>query len=513
MINYTRENKKIAINSIIIYIRMGLVVLIGLFTSRFILQALGVSDYGLFNVVGGIISLLGIIGIAMHTTTRRYINVEMGLGERGNLNKIFNVSIIIHICISLLLLLIGLTFGLWYIANYLNVSPDKYEDAVFVFIASTVVSSISFVAIPFHGLMSAFEEFKWLSAVDILFTVLKVPLVFFLFVWPGNVLRFYTISTCLLTLLTDSFRWLFCYVKYKEIIRFKFYRDKQLYKEIFAFNNYTAIGAMAYISRSQGCPVIVNYFFGTVVNGAFAISMMIENYVVQFVNNLNTASIPQITQYYASGNLHRTFSLANNVTRYSILLMLVLTFSLWIELNTILSLWLGNVPEGALLFCQWMLLSLFLRSFTACLDPIIQATGKVKWYQISCSSILLAGLPIAVYLYYLDFPAYTIIVVFTIVDFAYKVAQILFLKRYTSFSFFKFVKDVLVPVLKVCIAVFVYWIVYSCFDLDSLFLQLIGLFCTFVATSLFCYLWGLNYRERMQLLNGVAKFYLRVKKM
>lgn len=204
--------------------------------------------------------------------------------------------------------------------------------------------------VPYQGLLSAYEKFAQIAIIDFLTALFKVPLVIGLIYYPGNSLRFYAIGMCLMSLISFLLYTYACYKQYKPVVSLKFYKGLSLYKEILVFNNYTALGAFAYIGRSQGATMLINYFFGTIVNGAFAIAYQIENYVILLVNNLSTASEPQITQSYSSGDIKRTFNLAEKISKYSIIIMLIIIFPLNIELEFLLSLWLGQIPDNSLIF-------------------------------------------------------------------------------------------------------------------------------------------------------------------
>ena len=450
-----KANKRIAINTFIIYVRMVAVTVIGLFTTRYILQALGVSDYGLYNVVAGLIAMLNIISTAMHTTTRRYINVEMGK-TNGNLNKIFNISLLLHIGFGLFVFFLAETIGLYYIYHYLNVEPGKLSDALFVFQISTVISVIGLMNVPYQGLLSAYEKFAQIAIIDFLTALFKVPLVIGLIYYPGNSLRFYAIGMCLMSLISFLLYTYACYKQYKPVVSLKFYKGLSLYKEILVFNNYTALGAFAYIGRSQGATMLINYFFGTIVNGAFAIAYQIENYVILLVNNLSTASEPQITQSYSSGDIKRTFNLAEKISKYSIIIMLIIIFPLNIELEFLLSLWLGQIPDNSLIFCRWILASLFVRSLAAGIPPIIQATGKVKWFQIIGSTLLIIGIPISFILLYYDFPAESVIITFLLLDFGNKISNFWLLNRMIRFDLKHFIRSVYIPIAYISIALSIF---------------------------------------------------------
>lgn len=505
------SSKRIAINTAIIYLRMFAGVLISLLTTRYVLATLGVSDYGLYNVVGGIITMLNVISIGMHTTTRRYINVELGKGHNGNLNKIFNVCLVIHFVFALMIFVVALTVGLWYINNILNVSPDKLNDAIFVYMISTITSAIGLVNIPFQGLMMAFERFKWVSLIDFSCNLLKIPMVVMLVMYQGNHLRFYAVAICVMSTLSFIAYQVYCQCNFKEIVQMRFYRDRDMYREIVVFNNYTSLGAAAYLGRTQGASILVNYFFGTIVNGAFAIAYQIEGFVVNFINNLSTAANPQITQTFASGNHSQTFSLVENVSRYSIYVILMLIFPAFIELDFLLTLWLGKAPDGTLALCQWTLLSLFVRSAAAGLDPIIQASGHVKWYQIIGSTLLISGLPVTYMFYTQGFHPSVIIKTFIVTDMLNKVCLFLILHKISDFSFMRFFCNVYKPVLLILLTLLCYYFMYNYFSIENDSARFVGIAITFMFTCASIAILGLNEKERMMIYDKVLiKYFFRL---
>lgn len=496
MISTSSGNKRIAINTLIIYVRMAVCTVISLVTVRYVLQALGQENYGLYNVVGGIVAMLNVISVGMHTTTRRFINVEMGKDVDKNLNKIFNVSLVLHIGFALSIYVVALTVGLWYIYNVLNVQSNQLDDAVFVYFISTTVSAIGIINIPFQGLLSAFEKFGMMAIVELAGAVIKILLVILLINWQGNSLRFYATGICLMSLLMFLLYYGYCRYHYYKIVKWNFFRERSIYKQILVYNNYTSLGALAYLSRTQGATMIVNYFFGAVVNGAFAIVYQIENFVTLFVNNLSTASEPQITQSYASGNHKYTFSLVEKISKYSMFIMILVTFSVCIELKYLLKLWLGKLPDGVLILAYAMLISLFIRSINSACGSIIHASGYVKWFEISNSSFLLLGLPLSIFLFKLGMPPVSIIIVFTVTDFFARMSYLLLMYKIVKFNVLHFIKQVFLPVIKVLICLGIYLCLYKYIDIRADFLRLIGvcfasLYCVFI-----CFLVGMATKER-----------------
>lgn len=500
----SKDNHRIYRNTIIIYVRMIIVTIVGLFSSRFVLQALGASDYGLYNVVGGLIAMLNFISTAMATTTRRFINVEMGKPD-GNLNRVFNISLLLHAGFALFILLIAETVGLWYIYNMLNVAEGKFADAMFVFQISTIVACIGIINVPYQSLIEANEQFGKAAIIDILTTFVKFGLVLLLLIYSGNALRFYAISICVVTLLSFILYHGICFRQWRETIRFKWYKNSPLYKEILVFNNYTALGAAVSIGKSQGSNLLVNYFFGTVVNAAFAIAYQVESYVYMFVNKLTLAANPQVAKNYAGGSMERVNMLIEKNSKYSILIMTIFFFTFSVELNYVLELWLKDVPPGTTLLCQLTLIDALVRSFSEGTFGFIHASGKIKWFQISSSIILLFNLPIGYFLFSMGYEAYWIIVCFIATSVLYRTFSLYLMNRLLDFEVKKYVINAyLRPLLVICILSFL-CVIYKRVELFYSLPNILGII-TFPFLSIFLvFMMGFNGNERKIMLDMLAK--------
>lgn len=496
------KNKKIAVNTIIIYARLIITSIIGLVTVRYVLQALGASDYGLYNVAGGVVAMLNVISAAMQTTTRRYINVEMGKTD-GNINKIFNISVVLHIGFSLFLLLIAETVGLYYIFNFLNVEQGRLSDALFVYQISTIVAVIGIMNVPYQGLLTAYENFKSLAVVDIIASLLKIPVIIGLIYYSGNHLRYYAIGMCLISLATFIIYHYICYKKYRDNIKFHFYKDNTLYKEILRFNNYTALGAFSYIGRTQGSNMLINYVFGTFINGLFAIAYQMESYLVLLVNNLSTSFDPQITQSYTAKDFDRCYILVSNTTRYAILIMLLFTFPLFINLEFVLKLWLGTIHSGVLTLCYWALVSLFVRSLTSGIPPLIIATGHIRAFQLSTTILMLVGLPISYFFFQLGFPYQTIIIIMTILDFLSRLFLIILVYKITHLNLLLFLKNTYKPLIIIMPFLVVFWLVIKTITPNNILTNLLLTIVSVFYCIIVLYLLGLKKEEKKIITNKI----------
>lgn len=498
------ENKRIAVNTIIIYFKMIVMTVMGLFTTRYVLLALGVSDYGLYNVVGGLLAMLNIFSTAMHTTTRRYINVEMGKPD-GNINKVFNISLLLHIGFALFTLILSESIGLLYIYNFLNVEPGKIGDAVFVFQISTLIAIIGLINIPYQAVLHAHEQFKFIATIDITQILLKLPLVFFLIHYEGNALRFFSIGMCVINVIVFALYNTICYFKYWQEIKPKRYHDKPLYKEILIFNGYTASGAAASIVKNQGASMVANFFFGTIVNGALALTNQVERYINLLAANLSTASGPQITQSYSKGDYARTQELTESVAKYNVLIMAILVTAVAVELEFVMTIWLKVIPEGALLLCKWLMLSLFVRSFDSTISTVMIANGRLKETTVS-TTIFGVGYPIVLFfLLKIEFPPETVIILFASMEIIFKGINLYILHRISHFNVPHYLKTVYPPCILVGLLCGLLYYLRSLIVIDTVALHFVSMAVAGLFAAIIGFFLGLREQEREVIVKNLRK--------
>jgi O-antigen/teichoic acid export membrane protein len=491
------SNRRIAVNTFILYIRMFITTVIGLFTTRYILQSLGASDYGLYNVLGGILAMLNMLSCALYTTTRRYINIEMGK-TNGNLNRIFNVCLVLHVIFALITFLIAESIGIYYINNYLNIVPDKLPDAYFVFNISTFVSMLGLINVPYQGLLNAYERFSQIAFIEVIAAILKIPLIICLVHYQGNALRFYAVGICLISFVTFIYYQLISYYHYHDIVKFKFYRNSSLYKDILVFNNYTALGAFAWMAQNQGANVLVNYFFGTVVNAAFAIAYNVQNYVQVFVQNASQSFVPQITQNYSSGNMDRCVSLMTKNDRFSALIILALSYPLFFNIQWVLYVWLGDYPKGADLLCQLVLVFMFVSSLGSGTTTLIHSSGQIKWFQVWGTVISVSALPISYILYMMNAPYYIILIVYSCIVIIGRIASYYMLYRILRFNPIPYFICVSKPVFKTLVVLSISGFIISRYSLplEDFGFNIIRVLVYTVLGLLSCLWFGLESSER-----------------
>ena len=438
-------NKRIAINTLFLYSKFIITTIINLVVSRLVLDALGASDYGLYNVVGGIVAMLNTLAASMVATSYRYMAVEIGKGAAGNPNKIYNTLIVVHITLALFLIILGETFGVYYVNNYLNVDIAKIPDALFVLHMSLLTTAFSVITIPINGLIVAREKFLFTSLVETFSAVLKLVIIIMLMYYDGNRLRYYAVALAIIHSLLPLSYQIYCRITESEIIKWNLNRCKEDYKNLFSYAIWILIGAIAFISKSQGAAVIINLFFGTVLNAAFGLALQVSHAVSSFTSTLRQAAVPQIMKSQGGGDEERSLSLVYVISRLSYLSMNIIAIPLLLTIDEILELWLGIPPEYTNIFVIFIIINGMISNLGAGFDASIQATGKIRKNQIGYSLINLSLLPIIYILYKLGAPPYINVICMIVLTFIILVFQIYIMKELTSFNVLRYIKVTIIP--------------------------------------------------------------------
>jgi len=497
------DNKKIAVNSVVIFVRLCFVSLVGIIASRVVLDALGASDFGLYNVVGGLVAMLNIVNSAMMSTTYRYIAFEIGKKDQGEPNKVFNTSMLIHAAFALLIVIVGLSLGEWYINNYLSVAPGKLNDARFVFHISLLTASLSTLFVPFQGLQVAYEKFAVNALIDIVSNLVRLAALYLFVYTDGNRLRVYAIIMLGFNLLASLMYGGYCYRHYFSVVKIRLYRDFKLIKEMLSFALWTMFGALANIGKQQGSAIVINFFFGTLVNAAYAVAAQVESFISMFARNLNNAAIPQITKNYSGGNQQRSITLTAYISKYTFLLMSLVAFPIALEIDFLLGLWLKEVPDGATTFCLIMILTGLLNCMGEGIPAMINATGNIRGYQVVVNCILLLGLPIGFFCYKMGANYYAIATVYCVIYGFIGFVKLFMLRRVVRFNIKDFFSISYSKILLVSIPLIIVYCLYNPSKF-SLWGHIGGLIGSEVFLWIVICLLGLDKRERLLLKNGFA---------
>lgn len=503
------NNKKIAVNSIVILIRLIVTTIVGLITARFVIQALGASDYGLYSVVGGVVALLNVLNTSMTTSTYRFIAFELGKGESGNPCRVFNTSLVIHIFLSLFIIIVGGLLGLWYINNYLNISNGNIEGAIFVFWVSIITTAFSTLTVPFQGLLVAFENFIYIAIADIITKVVLLGAIVLLS--SKQLLHIETYSLVMLTItLIYGFSYIvYSYRHYLSIVRLKFVKEWSSYKEMLSFTVWILFGGIGNIGQVQGSVMLVNYFFGTIVNAPFALANQIKSFINSFSTTLCQAAVPQITKEYSVGNIQQSVNLTCSMSKYTFLLMLLPVFPLFLEMDFVLELWLKEVPEGTDVFTKLTLLEGLIWCLGAGIPTLINANGNIKNYQIVAYTLLILGLPISFIFYRMGYSAYVLCVVYCILTFIISFVKLYYVKKLLNVDIRIFFKKSYTRIAYVSLPLILAYFLYSPIN-DTIIGHISGLVLSELFLLVIVYFVGLERKERELVLNYIKKYTSRL---
>lgn len=406
-------NKAIAFNSLILYTRLTATSICALFSTRFGLQALGAVDYGLFALLGGVIAVVTILNNIMVSTSNRFIAIAIGKGNIGEANKQFNVNLSIHITIALFVLAISYPVGNWYIHRYINYN-GPLENAMMVYCITILGSIISFISIPYHGLLMAKEKFIVFSGMDVFSHFMRLLVTWLLLYHFSQKLLIYTLAFAVLHALPTFFYMFYCTYRYPEIVKLRKVKNRKMYKNVFKFSSWIGVGALAHAGKGEGAAIVVNVFFDTVMNTAMGVASIVNSYVTVFALSVTQPMAPQITKSYAAGNKERTNDLLVMSTKYGFLLTLIVGAFFLADPYWILKIWLVEVPPYATIFLVLFVLDNIIMALNFGIQNIIFASGNIWLYQL-CSSVLNI---LSVFVGYLVLragaPAYYLIVTYVI---------------------------------------------------------------------------------------------------
>jgi len=385
-----------------LYGRTIIIMFVSLYTSKVILNVLGVNDFGIYEVIGGIVTMFALVGGSITSATQRFLNFEMGKGNQEKLKQIFSVALIIHFMLAATVLLLGETAGLWFLNSKMNISAERMYAANWVYQCSLITFIINLISLPYNATVIAHEKMNVFAIISIIEVVLKLGIVFLLQLFLFDKLIVYAILMLLVAISVRLIYGKYCSRHFKEC-SFVFCKNKSLYREMTGFAGWTMIGSSSGLLMMQGVNILLNIFFGVAVNAARGIAFQVQRAVVSLINNFTTAMNPQITKLYASGENKSMMSLVVQGSKFSFYLLLILALPVLIETKTILLLWLNKVPEYTVDFVRLALIYSLLHTFSQTLVTSVAATGKVKYYQMVTGGLQSLNFPVSWLLLYLGF--------------------------------------------------------------------------------------------------------------
>ena len=440
------DHKRIARNTLLLYARMGLIMIISLWTSRVVLSALGATDFGLYNVIGGIVVAFSFMSGAMSASCNRFYSVELGRGDFERLHEVFKANILIFATFALTILLVCETAGLWLLEHKLIIPQERMNAAGWVYQFSIVTFLSSLLAIPFKSAIIAREKMKVYAYCSVIEAVAKFTAALLLSKAETDKLVFYGFLMMLISIITNLFYVLYCKRFYKEC-RFSKGCDKKLAREILSFNGWGMIGSLATVARSQGVNILLNLFYGPVVNAARGVANQVYVNVNQFVGNYALAFAPQIVKSYSTGEKKECMNLIFKTSRLSFLLLFVIALPLITEMDMVMKLWLVDVPEHSVAFARLMMLAALVDSLYPSLFYGIQASGQVKWLNILVGGCQIAIILVSYIVLKLTCaPALSVFWFILAGSILSQILRILLSIRYISLPLAEYLKSVILPV-------------------------------------------------------------------
>ena len=457
------KSKRIAKNTLILYFRMIFLMLISLYTSRVILDALGIEDYGIYNIVGGFVALFGLISAALTSACSRFLNFEMGRGDINRQYVVFSTAVAIQWTLAITIFVIAEIVGIWYVNNVMIIPTERLTAANWCFQFSLFNFCMNLITVPYNASIIAHEKMKTFAYVSIYEGVSKLCISFLVYFEPFDRLVFYALMLLLLQFTVRLTYQVYCRKHFEEC-HFKKVFDKPLLKNMLSYSVWHLAGNGAPLLKNQGVNVVLNLFFGPTINAARGVANQIEGAVHQFASNFMLAINPQITQSYASGNMSYMFELIEKGTRYSFYLLFVLTLPLLFYTDTVLHIWLKEVPDYTLIFTQVTLITMLVRVLSRPMIIAQNATGNVRNFQLTIGFIIMLNLPLSYIFLKLGFGAEIVVIIALIIEIIALLVRI-FMLRSTIPQFEPFI--FLTRVITKCISVAI---------IPIIFIYLLGLF-------------------------------------
>lgn len=491
------NNKRIAKNTIILYMRTVLLMFISLYTSRIVLSELGASDFGIYNIVGGVVVLFVFINNAI--PTQRFLTFELGRKDLIQLKKVFSMSLSLHMIIALLIVLFGETIGLWILNTQINLPVERKSAALIVYHLSVVSCVFSILRAPYTSAIISYEKMSFFGISSLLEGVLKLLIAFMLIYFGGDKLILYAVLMLLVTLLLTIVSKIYCNRNF-ECTHYKFIKNKELAKQMLGFSSWSLLGSASLVGINQGMNIIFNIFFGVIVNTAIGIANQVNGAVYSFVSNFQMAFIPQIVKTYAANEGEQFDLLLNRSARYSFLLLFFIGYPLFMECSYVLDIWLVSVPEYAVAFTQLVILNGVFDALSGPLWSAVQATGKIRNYQIIVSVLFLLSLPLCYMALKLGASAPIAFCVKVALSMAVFVFRVYYLNKNLGLNLKVFCKEVILPVILIFLFAIAGDKIITALSLQKLLnIALYGIYGIFLVFMI-----GISKREKKMLLSYIS---------
>lgn len=445
MPSVSSNNKRIARNTVFMYARMILIMLVSLYTVRVVLKVLGTENYGINNVVGGIVTMFGFLSSTMSGASMRFFSYELGINNYDNVAKYFSVTFWCYVILVIIVFVLAETIGLWFVCTKLVIPAERMNAALWVYHCSIFSFVIHMLAIPYNSLILAREKMDLYAYVGIVEVILKLSVAYMITISPFDKLSSYAILMMLTTVIVSFFYILYDIKKYPECHVKRFW-DGKIFKEVFNYSSWSLFGAVALVFRGQGINILLNLFFGPIVNASRAIAYQVNGAINTFVNGFTQAVRPQIIKYYAVQENGLMLTLVYRSTRLCFFLIFLLSVPILMEAEYILGLWLDSVNDTTVLFTRLVIIASIVEAITMPLKGLISATGNIKYTQVINGSILIAILPISYLFLKQGYPPETTMIIAIVSGVLCHASRVYFSCRLTAMTFAEYSRETILPI-------------------------------------------------------------------
>jgi O-antigen/teichoic acid export membrane protein len=493
------ENKSSIVNNAsFLYMRMFVSMIATLYTSRIVLNTLGVIDFGIYNVVAGFVLFFGFINSALASSTTRFLSIDLSKNNSSNIRDTFSNAMILHIALGIIVGIFLSIIGIWYIENKLNIPYYKVETAVYLFLSAGLSLIVTIWVVPYNALFIAKEQFRFIANIGIIETLLKVLFAFILTYVSHNKLMFYGMFTALTSIIINGLIVIISKKTFKESeFHFRFNRSK--IKEMISFSNWNLLGVLAGLSYFHGINLVLNSFFGPAINASRSLANQVQGSTNNFVSNFQTVVNPLIFKLYGQKKYKDVEKLVSDSSKYSFFLLLLIIVPLYSNLSLVMHLWLNIVPAYTLDFLKLILIDLLINSTVGPFHTLVQASGQIKIYQILVSGVLLLNIPISYTLLSYGYSPQVTMQISISLSILAQVLRLYYLYHKLQFSILIYIKYNLSRMLIVFMLAIIVVIIASYFQVSTVFDLSISAILLVGTISIVIYVFGLNYSERVYL--------------
>lgn len=494
MASFNENNKRIAKNTVYLYFRTFLIMLISLYTSRVVLEALGETDFGIYNLVGGIVVLFTFMNSAMSSATQRYLNYELGRGNTAETGRIFSMSLTVHFCIAAAVLVLGETVGLWIVMTKLNLPPERFDAAMWVYHFSLLGCCVNVLRIPYNACIIAYERMSFYAYVSIIEVVLRLGMVYLLMLTVIDKLIIYAVLMFAVISAVNIVYVYYCH-RHFSTSHYRYFWDRSLFGRLMSFSGWSMFGSLANAGTNQGIGILFNLFYGVLLNTALGLAQQVQAAISSFVSSFQMAFSPQIVKTYAADDRDGFVDLICRTSRLSYCLVFAIAPALIVCIKPILSLWLTIVPEYTAAFSVIFIIFSMINALSGPLWTAALATGDIKRYQMLMSALIISNLPVMYIMLLAGLSPVYVLSIRAIISLVSHFARLIYLKRHIGFPIGQYMRNVMIRTTAMTAISFPLCFVV-CRYTDTMTGTVLALAAVVVQNSVLSFYMGLSANER-----------------